>query len=83
MDNRFILTNPENAFQEMKCGIDDRGNTLTFNEVVDLLNDFNEVNEQLKQIILFANELIQTQNITQHDYWKFRTLCKEKGVDLE
>ena len=50
MTERFTLTNPKNAFQEMKCGIDDRGNTLTFNEVVDMLNAFNDENEQLKSI---------------------------------
>ena len=51
--------------------------------IVEQLNQLSDKNEQLKQIILFANELIQTQHITQHDYWKFRTLCKENGVDLE
>ena len=49
MTERFTLTNPKNAFQEMKCGIDDKGNTLTFNEIVDMLNTFNDENEQLKQ----------------------------------
>ena len=52
---RFTLTNPKNAFQEMKCGIDDRGNTLTFNEVVDLLNEQYETIQRLKQNI---NELL-------------------------
>ena len=51
---RFTLTNPKNNFQEMKCGIDDRGNTLTFNEVVDLLNALNDKNEQLKERIGMA-----------------------------
>ena len=46
---RFTLTNPKNTFQEMKCGIDDKGNTLTFNEVVDLLNHLHEENQQLKK----------------------------------
>ena len=48
-NKRFTLTNPKNAFQEMKCGIDDRGNTLTFNEVVDMLNALNDENDELKQ----------------------------------
>ena len=40
---RFRLTNPKNAFQEMKCGINDRDKTLTFNEVVDSLNKQHEI----------------------------------------
>ena len=51
MTERFTLTNPKNAFQEMKCGIDDRGNTLTFNEVVDMLNAFNDENEHLERLM--------------------------------
>jgi hypothetical protein len=54
-----------------------------FAEFMDFVEDVCKENEQLKQIILFANELIRTQHITQHDYWKFRTLCKNNGVDLE
>lgn len=50
-NRRFTLTNPKNCFHEMKCGIDDRGNTLTFNEVVTLLNSLNEENEQLKKVL--------------------------------
>lgn len=55
----------------------------SYGEVVKLMNDLSDENEQLKQIILFTNELIRTQHITQHDYWKFRTLCKQNGVDLD
>ena len=33
MTERFTLTNPKNTFQEMKCGIDDKGNTLNKNRV--------------------------------------------------
>ena len=70
-NKRFTLTNPKNAFQEMKCGIDDRGNTLTFNEVVDMLNalnnekeswrkswieELNDSEEQSKCILKLANE---------------------------
>ena len=55
-NKRFTLTNPKNAFQEMKCGIDDRSNTLTFNEVVALLNSLNEENEQLEQ----ENKVLQS-----------------------
>lgn len=51
MTERFTLTNPKNAFQEMKCGINDKDSTLTFNEVVDILNTFNDENEQLKKRI--------------------------------
>ena len=68
---RFTLTNPKNAFQEMKCGIDDRGNTLTFNEVVDLLNAINEENEQLKTII----QQLRTDNTKQKK--KLNTTMKE------
>lgn len=46
-EKRFILTNPKNIFQKMKCGIDDRGNTLTFNEVVNLLNELHETIQSL------------------------------------
>ena len=52
-EKRFTLTNPKNAFQEMKCGIDDKtfDKTLTFNEVVDRLNRFQELSiNDLKQI---------------------------------
>ena len=49
MTERFTLTNPKNTFQEMKCGIDDRGNTLTFNEVVDMLNDLNNEKESWRK----------------------------------
>ena len=45
---RFTLTNPKNSFQEMKCGIDDGGNTLTFNDVVDLLNEQHEKIQRLQ-----------------------------------
>lgn len=51
MTERFTLTNPKNAFQEMKCGIDDWGNTLTFNEVVDLLNKQHEITNNTKKRI--------------------------------
>lgn len=55
------------------------------NYLQDRLDDYvlveNENNE-LKKIILFANDLITPGSITQHDYWKFRTLCKDNGVDL-
>lgn len=50
---RFALTNPKNNFQEMKCGINDKtfDRTLTFNEVVDILNSFQELSiNDLKQI---------------------------------
>ena len=50
---RFTLTNPKNTFQEMKCGINDKtfDKTLTFNEVVDILNGFQELSiDDLKQI---------------------------------
>ena len=53
-----------------------------YSETKKIINNLQKENKQLKQIILFANELIKTQHITQHDYWKFRTLCKQNGVDL-
>ena len=83
---RFTLTNPKNAFQEMKCGIDDKtfNKTLTFNEVVDILNNFQDLtidglkqikqlkkeNEQLKQV---AKDFAE--NPTQHNLWKLRNCC--------
>ena len=62
MTERFTLTNPKNTFQEMKCGIDDKGNTLTFNEVVDMLNTFNNENKQLKNKI----DVLEDDNETYH-----------------
>lgn len=41
----------------MKCGIDDGGNTLIFNEVVDLLNELHEENEHYKAVFF---EIVET-----------------------
>ena len=81
-DKRFEVV--MNEFDEVeyimdKAMMEDRD----FAEFIDFVEDVCKENEQLKQIILFANELIHTQHITQHDSWKFRTLCKQNGVDLE
>lgn len=62
MTERFTLTNPKNAFQEMQCGVDDKGNTLTFNEVVDMLNQFNNENKELKNKI----DILEDDNETYH-----------------
>ena len=57
-EKRFTLTNPKNAFQEMKCGINDRDKTLTFNEVIDLLNDQSELIQELYDFRLLYNALL-------------------------
>ena len=51
IEKRFRLTNPKNSFQEMKCGINDRNKTLTFNETVDCLNNLHEENEIFRTFI--------------------------------
>ena len=57
-EKRFTLTNPKNAFQEMKCGINDSDKTLTFNEVIDLLNDQSELIQELYDFRLLYNALL-------------------------
>lgn len=71
MTKRFTLTNPKNAFQEMKCGIDDRGNTLTFNEVVGLLNAYENEHKRLTNQLRLSydkiNKLTEENRQLTHD----------------
>ena len=47
-EKRFKLTNPENKFCDMNCGINDKNKILTFTEVVEQLNEFHDENQSLK-----------------------------------
>jgi len=47
-EKRFRLTNSENKFCDMNCGINDENKILTFTEVVEQLNEFHDENQLLK-----------------------------------
>lgn len=40
-------------------------------------------NVELKEIIVFANNLMGRTYFTYDDYWAFRKLCEDKGVNLK
>ena len=44
--------------------------------LVNLLNQLNDENEQLKKV---AKEFVQ--NRTQHNFWKLRTVLRDSGVE--
>lgn len=69
IEKRFTLTNPKNPFQEMKCGINDGYKTLTFNEVIDLLNELHEETEVLEQRLkIYKNDGLETLNDLERAY---------------
>ena len=81
---RFTLTNSENAFQEMKCGIDDRGKTLTFIEVVNELNELHEDNQLLHKMNANAIDFMYDNfdlNIMFTDR-ELNDICNEMGWEL-
>ena len=45
----FKLANPNSSFLDMNCGIKNGDRLLNFKEVVDLLNQLNDENEQVKK----------------------------------
>lgn len=74
MTKRFTLTNPKNSFQDMKCGINDRNKTLTFNEVIDLLNKLAEENQHFEYDNKRMVKFIMSKGYGFKDYLDF---CKE------